>query len=299
MPSYQPVPTSDHTSVVSSHQSPSSNMSSTRGFKLAEAALPQPPAEQLKHTAPAATASAAATTSQQASDAAYSDFVISLMHNGATIKVPCSPAWTLGQLKQHAFPAESNLAANKVIRFIYLGRVLSDDHMTLKQAGLESGHALHAMITDKPLTVELIAGGGPQHGAATAVPVQAHANGYIASGNFYPAQNYQYLHTLAAEYQMQHPHAAAVDQNQQPHQQFGQQIDDGNQSDFMLGALMGVLLGPLSVFFLLLRVGSRRLKLGIVSGLLLNLLFTLINAIFAVNDGHGGGGGHQHRQNGG
>lgn len=278
MPAYQPLPTNEE--------------QSSRGFKLADAAA-------VPSTTPIIPSSAtlkplpSSIQSQEAANEPTSSFIISLMYNGQVTKLSCSPAWTLGQVKHQSFPSESAPHSNKLIRFIYLGRVLSDENVTLQQLGVESGHALHVMITDKPLTVDLNASGGqPTHGVPVPVSNTALPTGYIPTNAAYPAQNYQYLHTLAAEYQLQQQH------HQQPlaiHEQHNQQqVNDGNQSDFMLGCLMGVLLGPLSVFFLLLRVGSRRLKLGIVSGLMLNLFFTLLNTLFAINDT-----GHQQHGRGG
>lgn len=172
---------------------------------------------------------------------------------------------TIAQLKQQYFATELN--NSKLVRIIYLGKVLNDT-TTLYQAAVQPNHTLHVVVTDKPVELATPA-------AEPAYNAQPHYQQYRVinfNRDLYPAQ-YHNFHT-------QQPPAVVenleiVDQRV-PY--------EGHPSDFVLGFFLGFILGPLSVFWLFTMAISRRQRAGILAGLLTNILISLVRIWFVAED---------------
>jgi len=170
--------------------------------------------------------------------------------------------WTTLQLKQHAFTDE--LAANKNVRLIFQGKLLSDDRV-LTSYGIKTESYVHCAITDpRP----------PEPEAQSAdVDLEDQSQDDLSR---LPAW-------MIAEHQMA---------MMQPR--------EGTGADLLLGFVMGFVLGVLALLWMWQRV-PRKQKIGILFGLVCNLFFSFIRINLGSNtsgvtsgargDGEGGNGG--------
>jgi hypothetical protein len=214
-------------------------------------------------------------------------FSITLINNGASIKVHCTPDWTVAQLKQFAFPLESSNPA-KQIRCIYLGKLITNDNLTLRQLNVENGYTMHVHISDRPVGVDgqqYEYSNVPHHG----IPIGANAE--YPAGQY--AQQYQQMFVpQGLDYYGNQPANAVHQHNMLMMQQY-----EGNTSDFVLGFLMGIVLGPLSLFWLFLSSTPRRQRAGIMSGLFTNVFIAIGRVIFEDPNNQQQGGGNNNGSN--
>ena len=194
---------------------------------------------------------------------------LTLIRQGeANRSVSCSADWSISTLKQRIYPSES--ADNKLIRVIYLGRVLSDEQR-LSDTGIEDGHCLHVLVTDKlpstntatstshaPNTYQL-------NSIATAAPASP------TSPYHYP----QYIHTATGQAlpmdSLYHAHLTSPTSPTDPTSP-SPVPNTGTTKDFVVGYVLGFFLGFLACLLLWSSQSSMKQRMGIVCGMMTNIM---------------------------
>ena len=186
------------------------------------------------------------------------------MTTGITQSIACSANLTIHQLKHKYYNNE--IESNKLIRVIYLGKILSDN-LTLLQCNIQPSHTLHIIVSDQPVepTNNNINDSNTDNDNINVAYVHQYRVVNI-DRDLYPAEYYDYNH-----------HHTVLNENDQLVDPALHSIQyDGTTAEFVLGYLFGFILGPISMFWLFATRSSRRYRLGIVSGLLFNVLFSII-----------------------
>lgn len=183
-----------------------------------------------------------------------------IQQNEPNRKVLCNPNWTIGELKSQVFP--DAVKEGKLIRLIYLGRVLQDQ-ATLKSLEIEQDHVIHTMISDK---------------IPTAAPVAAPSR----ESNSSPVSDF-YNNTRAPQFIHTSPNAennddidSDIDINDEryitAHASDGQYLftlpPEGTNRDFVWGFVLGLVLGFLALLWLWNSAAPRKQRLGILLGLM-------------------------------
>ena len=225
-----------------------------------------------------------------------SQLTLTLIRQGEPNRsVDCSPDWSVLTLKQRAFPAE--VADNKLIRVIYLGRVLLDEQR-LADTGIEDGHCLHVLVTDKLPPIA----GSPAPASHTPNTYQLSSTSAPAS----PASPYrhypQYIHTASGQavlHPLYHaslaadpstdPSAVALDPSALP--TTASLASTGTTRDFLVGYVLGFFLGFLACLLLWSTHSSLKQRMGIVCGMMTNILLGGWVQKERQDAGGGGGGG--------
>ena len=183
--------------------------------------------------------------------------------------VSCSPDWTVSTLKQRAYASESD--DNKLIRVIYLGRVLLDEQR-LVDTGIEDGHCLHVLVTDKLPSVSTV--------TATAHAPNTYQLSSTASAPSSPASPYRYpqfIHTASGQAvpvdslyhdQLASP-ALATDPSGLPS---AAQQSNGTSKDFVVGYVLGFFLGFLACLLLWSAHSTVKQRMGILCGMMTNIM---------------------------
>ena len=177
------------------------------------------------------------------------------MQSGTTQAVTVPLQTTILELKQKYYAAEYD--ENKLIRVIYLGRVLPDG-MTLLQCSVQSNHTLHVHISDKLVQTDTPADGVNQHDTYAPQHSQYRVIDLASQRDIYPANYHNFTNFRQVGVLEGGLVDVDVDERQARQLQY-----EGSHADFVLGVFMGLILGPLSVFWLFTITVSRRQKAGI------------------------------------
>ena len=200
-------------------------------------------------------------------------FSLTLIRQGeANRSVSCSPEWTVLTLKQRAYPNE--LTENKLIRVIYLGRVLSDEQR-LVDTGIEDGHCLHVLVTDKLPSVNTAS--STSHAPHT-YQLSSNASSSSPPSPTSPYRYPQFIHTATGQVlpvdplyhtQLASPHSP-TDPSALPAS--GTLPNTGTTKDFVVGYVLGFFLGFLACLLLWSSQFSMKQRMGIVCGMMTNIM---------------------------
>lgn len=148
--------------------------------------------------------------------------------------------WTLGELKQRAYPQE--LSDKRSVRFIMMGKVLTDDGASLSSLGLNDSSFLHVVVSAPK----------PAEEQNNDEDNQNHEEGvWVMDRRF--------------------NNNAFVDDDE-PHIQ-----REGTRNEFFLGFVIGFVLGFLALIWVWHRGVSRKQKLGLLTGMGCSLALNIMH----------------------
>ena len=186
--------------------------------------------------------------------------------------VSCLAEWTILTLKQRVYPTE--LADNKLIRVIYLGRVLLDAQR-LVDTGIEDGHCLHVLVTDKLASISATT--ASSHAPNTyQLSSTASSSSSTPPSPVSPYRYPQYIHTASGQAipidTLYHTQLASGDPSDPTALPSAGSPSTGTTRDFVVGYVLGFFLGFLACLLLWSTHSSMKQRMGIVCGMMTNIM---------------------------
>jgi len=175
-------------------------------------------------------------------------FRVNILSVGKPDKTPtsCDPKWTVKQLKTHAFPTETSEGKN--VRFIFLGREILDGQI-LEDCGIVNESFVHCSISaPKPPQSQT-----PEEAATP------NANVDLEAG----------LSDIEREQQLQ----GVMWRRQASINMEAAGLNNGTTMDLVLGFLLGLFLGIVTLLWVWTGRPSRKQRIGIFMGIMLNLAY--------------------------
>lgn len=211
---------------------------------------------------------------------------ITLMRLGGTglgnvqLNVPLN--WRVGQLLQRVYAREINEEHARV-RVVFMGRMLANDE-ALGAAGVAHGCILHTHVMagmgppdsmqqqnqQQNQPPQLIDDQGNPVPQGEVLIADEDAAAIAAAEGLYPGQYTPAQLALMRRAQLEHA-------QEQHHNSFAPR--EGTTGDFVLGFLLGLILGAIAVIWLYSPTLTRKQRLGIMMGLLFNIGMMLWNSL--------------------
>lgn len=172
---------------------------------------------------------------------------LSNMQTGKITNIRCNTDTTIKQLKLQYYNNE--IDNNKLIRFIYLGRILSDNQ-TIQQCNVQNDHHIHVIIVDKPV-------GYSDDGINNNNDITPQQHHYQQQQQELYRQQLQQQPVYIPQHHTIYVHNNDIDDNIQVIDYANNDIQQqqynniGSNSEMILGFIMGFVLGPLSIFCML------------------------------------------------
>jgi hypothetical protein len=175
------------------------------------------------------------------------------------------PNWTIAQFKSHAFPTE--IVDGKMIILIYLGKVLLDNQ-TIRAAHIQQNNVIHAHISS-------------QHNSQNnAIENNSNlsenkTNGLVLidfEGSNGHNDSLNPIEVSPSQREIYNDYIREMESRR------SMELTEGNTRDLLIGFFFGSVLGILAMYFVWQSHTSRKLKLGVMVGVLLNVIWSLTRA---------------------
>lgn len=178
-------------------------------------------------------------------DPAVDDFTINVVSlTERKTGIPCCPDWRISQLKESLY--DKDIKAGKNIRFIFNGAVL-DDAQTLHSYGIKKDSWVHCVIQERRNEDQLQDSRIEEN--------QIHEFDHRPRN----IPGWEQIRNRRSDADLSDDTTRAT-----------------NSTDFLLGFVMGVVLGVLALIWFSQRHVSRRQKIGILAGIGVHILFGMV-----------------------
>ena len=227
-------------------------------------------------------------TSSSSSSSSSSSFDLTLIQSGVSPNhtVLVTSSTPLSYIRDAAFPSvdpatdQPTEYHNKLVRFIYMGKLLSNQQVTLKELGIEEeGCAIHVHVSERiepeiPVAVP-VAGVSASMAAAAAMGLtegdashyEAWATNQRELGLQSDVPSYQQAIQEADQYRIQ--------QQSQQSATYTLQEREGTQAEFICGFTLGFVFGIFALIWLWQSNISRKQRAGIFVGIAINLMLNI------------------------